>query len=134
MTNALKLEESVEETAKEVPEEYYRNILIPISSGTIAKGVIQGVLAKLDHRPTRFILHLGYSRSHDQVRRYVSEGWKIKDKNLVLVDEGYNYKDVSKDRTIPPWPCNRHYDLKAFHWWLREGQDRFGQALLWNIG
>ena len=44
MPNALKLEESVEETAKEVDvlERFYDRVIIPASSGTMAAGVIKG--------------------------------------------------------------------------------------------
>src|SRR5688572_5000579 len=42
MPNALKLDESVTETAKEVPDQDFDAVIIPISSGTIAAGVIRG--------------------------------------------------------------------------------------------
>lgn len=130
MPNALKLDESVEETAKEVPENHFDNIIIPASSGTIAKGVVRGVCARLDDT-CRFIIHLGYSRSHDAVRSYVKDDWDIE---LEIVDEGYAYKDVAKKGLTPPWPCNPYYDLKAFRWWI-ENRSRFeGRTLFWNIG
>lgn len=135
MPNALKLEESVAETAKEVdPEEvhHFDNILLPASSGTIASGVIMGCLQA--GWEGRFIIHLGYSRSHEAVRRYIEEksGWD--DAPLEIIDEGYSYKDVSKKGETPPWPCNQYYDLKAFRWWLLNAADYEGETLLWNIG
>jgi hypothetical protein len=145
MPNALKLSESVEETAKEVPRwdapgGVVRNVLIPASSGTIAAGVIRGY-CEMGSIP-RFLIHLGYSRSHEEVLRYLSDasGVAASDLELVLVDENYAYKDRAADGPTPLWPCNAYYDLKALRWWVREGRrlyadDRSGlPSLLWNIG
>jgi len=137
MPNALKLGESVSETAKEVPDWLRpRQVLIPISSGTIAAGVIRG-FNRLDHHP-QYIIHMGYHRSHNQVLRYLSESSgieiEIEYPDLQLVDEGYNYKDVARDGESPPWPCNDHYDLKAFRWWLQNRDSYNPETLMWNIG
>lgn len=141
MSNALKLEESVAETAKEVPRGFEFEegdvpawVLIPVSSGTIAAGVIKGFGDTTD-----FILHLGYSRSHDQVRRYVEEQSGIHGIGcrLVIIDEGYAYADVSRSGPEPEWPCNEYYDLKAFRWWVVNGGaggGYGGDCLLWNVG
>jgi len=134
MPNALKLDESIIETAREVPPLALRfdTVVIPISSGTIAAGVIQGIGVG----PT-YVIHLGYSRSHDQVRRYLNEKSGVADASLVLVDEKYKYKDTARDGETPPWPCNSYYDLKAFRWWLksRAVTNKYrGLALFWNIG
>lgn len=132
--NALKLPESVEETAKEVPERVFSNVLLPSSSGTIAAGVIRG-FCRYGLIP-RFIVHLGYSRSHGEVLRYLSEASGVEHQylNIDIIDEGYSYKDRAKDGPTPEWPCNAYYDLKAFRWWLREGREQYGEALLWNVG
>jgi hypothetical protein len=133
MPNALKLEESITETAKEVPiRAGFDYVLIPISSGTIAAGVIRGLGVK-----SRYLIHLGYSRSHDQVRRYLQEASGVPDANITLIDEGYEYKDKAQNELAsPPWPCNVYYDLKAFHWWIRDGWGKYdgSQVLFWNIG
>jgi hypothetical protein len=137
MPNALKLTESVEETAREVSRTItpytYTHVLVPASSGTIAAGVIRG----FGQEPT-YLVHLGYSRSHDGVRAYLLEKCQIRDANVVLIDEGYSYADKARAGEDPPWPCNPYYDLKAFRWWLREGRSLYGGAgrrtLLWNIG
>jgi len=128
--NALKLKESVEETAKEVPDESYDQVLIPISSGTIAAGVIKGFAAKgiFPH----YLIHLGYSRSEDQVRQYLIVSSGVEKADIVLVDEGYAYKDSARTGATPPWPCNEYYDLKAFRWWLTNRV--LTKTLLWNIG
>lgn len=143
MPNALKLNESVDETAREARATTHPSwedvgsgprppwVLIPSSSATIAAGVIKGFGDTTD-----FIIHLGYSRSHDEVRRYVEDASGVSGigRRIVLVDEGYAYKDKAVDGPTPPWPCNDYYDLKAFRWWMREGRYAYGEALLWNIG
>jgi hypothetical protein len=145
MPNALKLPEMVSETAAEVARTIENGsldilgddapVLIAISSGTIAAGVIKGFTeAGQGHR--RFILHQGYDRPQGAVLRYVQNmaGIPIRDMRITLINEGYGYKDVARQGETPPWPCNPYYDLKAFRWWLREGRDRFGSAIMWNIG
>jgi hypothetical protein len=136
MPNALKLEESIIETAKEVPvNRRFDQVIIPASSGTIAAGVISGFVAKFAGRlrPT-FIIHLGYSRSHDQVLKYLREktGCTLE---VVIIDEKYGYKDKAKGAEKPPWPCNEYYDLKAFQW-HQANREQFAnqEILLWNIG
>lgn len=141
MPNALKLQESVDETAKETPEQIFANVLIPASSGTIAAGVICGFVFGPyfgEVECPKFIIHLGYSRSKDQVRKYLSEKTQIDLEHIEtiteIVDEGYSYKDKSKQGETPPWPCNPYYDLKAFRWWLTYGNEYPGETLFWNIG
>lgn len=131
MPNALKLEESVTETARECPRKHdFSVVVIPSSSGTIAAGVIKGM-----GRTARYIVHLGYSRSHEEVLRYLRDKSGVPEAEIELIDEGYGYKDQARPGPTPPWPCNPYYDLKAFRWWMREGKDRTrGNALFWNIG
>lgn len=140
MPNALKLQESVEETAKEVPLDFNQWedigegprpawVIIPSSSATIAAGVIKGF-----GDTTEFIIHLGYSRSHDEVRKYIESCCGFSP-HLTIIDEGYSYKDKAKDGPTPPWACNEYYDLKAFRWWMREGREQYnGDVLFWNVG
>lgn len=129
MPNALKLEESIVGTAKEVPHKKFRNVLIPISSGTIAAGVVRGF-----GEGPRYIIHLGYSRSHDQVLRYLRDKSGIQDANILLIDEEYTYKDKAREGISPPFPCNTYYDLKAFRWWVTHHKQFRGSTLFWNIG
>lgn len=131
MPNALKLHESVTETAKEVancPE--VDQILIPASSGTIASGVLLGFR---DTR-TQFIIHLGYDRSESEVITYLIANSGVDRSRIQIVNERYAYKDRSKAGPTPPWPCNEYYDLKAFRWWLGNRDNFPGSCLLWNIG
>ena len=137
MPNALKLVESVDETAKEVEDYWYDQVVIPVSSATIAAGVIRGYsLLNSDNDPLpTFILHMGYSRSHDEVLKYVREMSQVPDADVRLVDEKYQYKDTARPGDTPPWPCNEYYDLKALRWWTREGREQYGrETLFWNIG
>lgn len=147
MPNALKLPETVDETAAEVERTFqnsahywwslfdFDNVLVSASSGTIAAGVARG-LGRVEWRGN-LIVHLGYSRPPEAVATYVE---KMSGSDFsggvwgVLVDEGYAYKDVARDGETPPWPCNPWYDLKAFRWWMREGRTEYGTALLWNVG
>ena len=104
MPNALKLEESVEETAKEVPVGYvFNRVIIPSSSATIAAGVIKGFIEKYAESDwPEFIIHLGYSRSHDEVLRYVREKTGCASLRVTIVDEKYSYKDKARPGETPP--------------------------------
>lgn len=139
--NALKLEESVEETAKEVPDDCsrYDNVLVSISSGTIAAGVIRGFDRKLNpflrrRDAVRFLIHMGYTRSHEQVCRYLRETSGVPAATLILIDEEYQYRDESRPGPMPPWPCSPYYDLKTVRWWAEHRREYPGETLLWNIG
>lgn len=152
MPNALKLPEMITETAAEVlrtiggPDATPENIgeldltglvpdmpvLIAISSGTIAAGVIKGFnMAGLN---PHFILHMGYQRSVEATAKYIREQSGIHNIHMSFVDEGYQYKNTARAGDTPPWACNAYYDLKAFRWWQREGRELHGKALMWNIG
>lgn len=133
MPNALKLEESVIETAKEVDSQKFDVVIIPASSGTIAAGVVKGFHQRgLD---PKFIIHLGYSRSHSEVERYIRSMAGVPKARLKIIDEGYSYKDTAEHGATPPWPCNEYYDLKAFRWWMKVKNDYCeNDVLFWNIG
>lgn len=145
MPNALKLPETVSETAAEVARTVFPagvdTILIAASSGTIASGVIRGLIDG-GWKGKKVILHLGYSRPNSAVMRYihgmVDRPMQWSAYKYVLVDEQYAYKDraTDRDKTIepPPFPCNPYYDLKLYHWWVKAGRAEFEEALLWNIG
>lgn len=138
MPNALKLPETVEETALEVERTATPSgvdtVLVSASSGTIAAGVIKGFLR---HRNVfRVIVHLGYSRPQSAVRTYINKmvGEPLGNLEIEIVDEGYEYKDVARPGVTPPFPSNSYYDLKAFVWWTTTGRERYGSALMWNVG
>lgn len=135
MPNALKLSESVEETAEEVrrtnlPDEGI--MVVSISSGTIAAGVLKG-LASLDKKYL-VTLHMGYSRSKDAVMSYLQKMSGVDDlSHVTLIDEDYEYKDEVRIRT--PFPCNPFYDAKAWNWLLTAALDMPRKPIVfWNIG
>jgi len=136
--NALKLDESVAETAAEVDRTLIppdiSAVLISASSGTIAAGVIRG----LADAAVCVVVHMGYSRSETAVRRYLSEkaGWTGAGDGVTIIDEGYAYADEARldFDVMPEFGCNKFYDLKAWRWWVKEGQARYGKAMLWNVG
>lgn len=139
MPNALKLPESITETAREVPDRPFDHIIIPSSSGTIAAGVVKGVMEK-GFTKTNFVVHMGYSRSVAEMSSYILKSSGHSAAKLEMVDEGYGYKDYAGDAYPPPWPCNRYYDLKALRWWQwvtdrGEVAKKYpGEVLFWNIG
>jgi hypothetical protein len=135
--NALKLTESVEETAKEVPSEAFDTVIIPASSGTIAAGVIRGFVEKFPRKAglPRFVVHLGYSRSTKEVRKYLGDASECSAAETAeIIDEGYAYKDVARSGPTPPWACNEFYDLKSFRWYMANRERFSGKVLFWLIG
>ncbi|MDB5177570.1 MAG: hypothetical protein JWN75_1238 [Candidatus Saccharibacteria bacterium] len=156
MPNALKLPESVSETAAELVRShvegppdatsssggvnYHRmdNVLVSCSSGTIAAGVLKG-LAEIGWSGN-LILHMGYDRSEDALIDYLFDMSGVTPfgpgSSIVLqtVNERYSYKDEAPRGASAPFPCNSHYDLKAYDWWQRNHQFYAGETLLWNIG
>jgi hypothetical protein len=137
--NALKLIETVEETARElkrtiIPAEV-QTVLISASSGTIAAGVLAG-LGNSDNwlgPRRRAIVHLGYSRSEASVRQYITRmaGWAYP---FAIIDEGYQYTDAARPGPTPDFPCSKYYDLKALRWAMQSGMTKRERILLWNIG
>jgi threonine dehydratase len=138
MPNALKLAESIEATAHEVEASAKQirrvriaHVIVSISSGTIAAGVLIG-LDRIKTYPTIW-LHEGYSREERLVLQYLAESGVPVDRfKIEIVDEGYAYKDTAPEEVTAPFPCNKWYDLKAWAW-LKE-RDLGGPTLFWNVG
>lgn len=138
MPNALKLQESVSQTAAEVcrtrPDSPI--VVISASSGTLAAGVLRGLvnmkgigLFKKSAFPEVFV-HMGYSRPEQTVRRYLQKlAPGLKQSHVHIVDEGFSYKDMVEG--FVPFPCNPYYDLKAWNWLQKQD---FKNVLFWNIG
>ena len=145
MPNALKLAESVRENAAEaertaphLPDDRLA-VVVSISSGTVAAGVLLGLAAA----GVRFdaILHMGYTRSERVTRLYLQRmtGVPRLDERVEFVDEGYAYAERARPLTTAvPFPCNEWYDLKAFRWMTEIGVlERLaerGQIIFWNVG
>ena len=143
MPNALKLPESITENAAEVlrtaPDLPGQGTLIlSISSGTVAAGVLlgfqqAGILDGYD-----VILHMGYSRSQEATRSYIERAAGVQlTERVRFVDEGYGYADAAPQGVSVPFPCNRYYDLKAWNWLTREENlEPLARKpiVFWNIG
>jgi len=136
MPNALKLPESVTENAAEavrtrpgLPD--IKTVVISISSGTVAAGVMKGLGSDY-----HYILHLGYDRSEDAARQYME---RVSDLDLLyykheFVNEKYSYADAAPKGAYAPFPCNAFYDLKAWAW-LNDNIEALKQPVLfWNVG
>lgn len=135
MPNALKLRESVEANAAEAfatNTARFRTIILPVSSGTIAAGVIRGVIQK-GERPN-FVIHMGYSRPVHMVSRYIRGHCGSGLGQLWFIDEEYEYKDRARPGPEAPFPSNPYYDLKSWRWMLRQRAEIEHPCLLWNIG
>lgn len=143
MPNALKLPESITEnaaealrTAPDLPGE--GTLILSISSGTVAAGVLlgfkqAGILDGYD-----VILNMGYSRSQDSTRAYIERAAGIQlTERVRFVDEGYNYADAAPSSVSVPFPCNPYYDQKAWNW-LQQPENLEPLAhkpiVFWNIG
>lgn len=143
MPNALKLPESISENSMEVvrsandlPDS--ATLIISISSGTVAAGIIKGLadtglLPKYD-----IILHAGYSRSVEATIRYIENcsGVQLHDR-VKIVDEGYNYSDSAPKDLQCPFPTNPFYDAKAWNWLSKPGIIENlppKPIVFWNIG
>jgi len=142
MPNALKLPESITENAAEAlrtaPELPHKGtIVISVSSGTVASGVLLGLHQAGALERYQIILHMGYSRSRKSCIDYMEKCSGVSLKGRVwIVDEKYGYKDAAKGVECP-FPCNPYYDLKAWKWLGRpENAILIGNdpVVFWNIG
>jgi 1-aminocyclopropane-1-carboxylate deaminase/D-cysteine desulfhydrase-like pyridoxal-dependent ACC family enzyme len=135
MPNALKLPETVAETAEELKRtpamDQYDTVVISVSSATIGAGVLLG-LRKLSLSP-RVIFHAGYSRSEAAVRKYVETkiGFSYP---FEYIDEGYEYSEKARPGPTPEYPCNIYYDLKAFRWLTSNRLSLGNKVLMWHVG
>jgi len=138
LPNALKLSESVEETANELIAYTPREMLIDkalwvvsVSSGTLAAGVIKGI-ETIGAKPT-VILHMGYSRKREALVKYIQKYAAGDRFRILMVDEGYSYADAV--RFPCPFPCNPFYDLKAWRWLYKKAEQMsYDPIIFWNIG
>lgn len=135
LPNGLKLQESVDSTATEVlltpPELLCGTWVISISSGTLGAAVCKGLSQR--KFVGEVILHMGYSRSESQARKYVAEMSGCEAASLVFIDEGFEYKDKVDNKWIP-FPCNEYYDAKAFWWLAQHIHELKPPVVFWNIG
>lgn len=136
MPNALKLSESITENAEEVQRTLPNlptrigTLIISISSGTVAAGIIRGFHRTIVHS---IVLHMGYSRSLEAAKAYIERSSEVPLDNVSFVDEGYSYSDSAKGVSAP-FPCNQFYDLKAWKWLHTAIEKLQPPVLFWNIG
>jgi hypothetical protein len=144
MPNALKLPESVTENAAEalrtcqsgaIPD---RGMLVlSVSSGTVAAGVIKGFAEAGFLDRYNVLLHMGYSRSVETMRAYMSKvsGLDLNHPRFQFVDQGYGYAD-GVHHAEAPFPCNPYYDRKAWHFLSMNNEvlDAQESIVFWNIG
>ena len=140
MPNALKLPESVTENAAEAERTAQQlppsgTLVISISSGTVASGVLLGFHRAGLLDKYNVILHMGYSRSQDACLEYMEKSAGIPLRGRVrFVDEGYGYADAVSKEFRPCFPINPFYDAKAY-WWLGKNITRLkGPVVFWSIG
>lgn len=141
MPNALKLPESVAENAAEamrsaalLPSE--GTLVISISSGTVASGIVRGLTQAGVLQNYSIIFHMGYSRPEGAAREYIRNSSLVFDSFFWrFIDDGYGYKDAAPAMDYP-FPCNPHYDAKAWHWLsqLENIKTLKTPIVFWNIG
>jgi hypothetical protein len=149
MPNALKLDETVEETAREFIHTCNRYtlwgidaVLVSASSGTIAAGIFRGMrdlarrgLSEWDRLP--LLVHLGYDRPDAIVKHYIGVKADRLDHQgqIQIINEHYAYKDKARPGPDAPFPCNPYYDLKAFRYHQQvRGTSLYKHVLFWNVG
>lgn len=142
MPNALKLPESITENAAEAVRTAPSlppsgTLVISISSGTVAAGVLKGFKESGLFDTYDIVLHMGYSRSQEACRMYMEDACGFSLAKALFIDEGYGYADQVRALATPvPFPCNPYYDAKAWGWLTGHGQSLAarGPIVFWNIG
>ena len=142
--NALKIQESVDSTMDELILTLHKNKhllkgtwVVSVSSGTIAAGVMKGLMVMDAGKKVTLVMHMGYSRSHSSLIRYVekmssSSTYPHAIPYIRTVDEEYQYKDSIEYPC--PFPCNSYYDLKAWKWVIENYKKLKKPVIFWNIG
>jgi len=144
----LKMPESVEENAKEAvrtthnmprwPYQPIASLVMSVSSGTVAAGVMKGLTA-VNALPGTVVCHLGYSRPVEGargLRKNLEKKSGVDMSAVTFVDEGYNYRDPVKDYDPKayPFPTNPYYDAKALRWLETFAKSLPQPVMFWNIG
>ena len=140
MPNALKLSETVEETAIELEMNTPHNLLrdctwiVSVSSGTIAAGILKGLTRSEARESVVLTVHEGYSRPAEALRKYMFSYMDTDvDYDVNVIDEGYDYKQAVICQC--PFPCNPYYDRKAWNWLVQNIETITTKNILfWNVG
>ena len=135
----LRLQESVDETAKEW-ERTMKVIrpdvtIVPVGSGTIFAGLIKGAVIG-DGILVGIMLYKG--NRHSKLRQIYKKAGKIPGTfhvpqvKVFLHDTKYEYNQ--KSEVDCPFPSHPFYDLKAWEWLGENISFTVGKILFWNIG
>ena len=138
----LKMDESVEENAKEavrtirnLPE--IQTLVVSVSSGTVAAGVVKG-LASQGALPPTVVFHLGYSRPVNGARGLRANLEKksgVDMSAVAFIDENYSYRDPARNyNPNMAFPMNPYYDFKAWKYLETFGRSLPQPILFWSIG
>lgn len=143
LPQGLPFAETVQEVAREVKtvpgEAWGGTVVIAIGSGTMAAGVITGMMEQgHDQNIIGILVSSGnvwkkQTSIQRKVQGLLKGPWVSR--YLVLMDNGWKYEEEVV--TEPPFPCNPHYDRKAWHWLVNHIGNDIGIArpiLFWNIG
>jgi len=143
LPQGLPFRETVQEVAREVKTvpgaAWGGTVVIAVGSGTMAAGVITGMMECGYNQDVIGILVSSKNavRVQASIRSKVSGLLKGNwvQKFLVVMDNGWEYEE--EVCTEPPFPCNPYYDRKAWHWLVNHIGNGIGIAqpiLFWNIG
>jgi 1-aminocyclopropane-1-carboxylate deaminase/D-cysteine desulfhydrase-like pyridoxal-dependent ACC family enzyme len=121
--------EAVASEAARVPAELVRDgtVVVPCGSGVTLAGILRGLPA----RPDR-ILGVSVGRSRDAIVRCLRRHMVTKFDGMEIREPRRLYRDSA---TVPcPFPCDVHYDLKAWEVLSSEIDTLRPPILFWNIG
>lgn len=138
----LPFDETVKETAKEykytinkIQKQFKQtpnSLIVCVGSGTICSGLLYTGL----HIPI-YGVTCAYSNIKKKQKFIAKKSKKIldgflKQAQLYIFEGGYQYKEKAKINA--PFPCNPHYDLKAWEWLNCNIEEIPPPILFWNIG
>jgi len=142
LPQGLPFQETIEEVAKQVQKDKetfqsLKSIIICAGSGTMTAGVIQG-LSEISATPKVYGV-LVAPKSKTKMEKKIlqmagvqTEGLFASNIDLEIIDAGYEY--TQKEECDCPFPCNLHYDRKAWKWTVDNINEIEQPILFWNIG
>lgn len=132
---SLRCPESVKCTSAEAAfVKGFKTVVVSYGSGTITAGVVLGVkdcnrVISVKNGPIDTKMAKGKCRSLiGQVEPL--EIWRSE--KMVVVDSGIPY--FSEYDSDAPFPCNKTYDTKSWHWLTLHLEELESPVLFWNIG
>ena len=117
-------------------------LVIAVGSGTMAAGVISGLMEKgirqkvvgvlVSPKPVPGMWHIIMGKAHQATATGIKKVTWCRE-YLSLVPALWEYHDVPRG-TDCPFPCNPYYDLKAWAWLRKHLHSQKEPVLFWNIG